>query len=580
MPPIVPNGTRGGGLVIDPVAARDILAKARGLEPFLSPFRVGIGSNNWVVDAAHSSTGRPLLAGDPHLPFQLPAIWYEVQLHGGDYDVYGASLPGLPGVFIGFNRNIAWSETNTGADVTDFYRETVNPANPDQYWYRGRWGNFSVRPERIVVRGALDRTVTIRESIHGPLVTQHGESVAMQWTGNASVSSITANLLWMKASSWTEFRDALRLWKNPAQNFVFASWGGSVPASTIAIRSNGLFPIRNNSLGRVPMDGSSGDYDWTGWVPFDQYPEAVNPPEGFLASANQIPDGDRVPYLGWQWDPGYRARRINRLLNATIAANGTVSPDDMRAFQGDTADLAAEAFIPYVGDAAIRCGSVQCASALFALLTWDRRMEPDRAGATIWYTFITKFREDTFRDEWDRGNVSDLPLPYPNVLERLVEQVPNSTWFDDVRTPATVERRDDIIRRAFNETVADLGSRLGADPLSWTWGRIHTRLFPALSGLEALQRGPFVAEGDDLTLDPGAGLQATHGPSWRMTVTLGTPENSTTVYPGGQSGNPLSRHYADQLDVWLQRGYKTIAYPSTSSLPPGTLESALILRRI
>src|SRR3989454_3347336 len=358
VPPIVPNGTRGGGPVVDPVAARDVLAKVRSLGPLLGAFRVGVGSNNWVVAADRSATGRPLLAGDPHLRFQLPAIWYEVHLHGGEYDVYGASLPGAPGVFIGFNRNIAWSETNTGADVTDFYRETVNPLNPDQYRYFGGWRNFSVIPERIRVREWSDLTVIVKESIHGPLVTQHGETLAMRWTGNASVSAIEANLQWMKASSWTEFRDALRLWKNPAQNFAFASWGGSPQASTIAIRSNGLFPIRNNTLGRVPLDGT-GNFEWTGWVPFDADPEAVDPAQGYLVSANQIPAGAGYPYyLGWQWDPGYRAKLLNFLLNKTIATPGLVSRDEMKAIQGNTSDAAAQIFVPFVLEAG--CTSALC----------------------------------------------------------------------------------------------------------------------------------------------------------------------------------------------------------------------------
>jgi len=579
IPPVMPNGTRGGGPAIDPAAARDILAKARGLEPFVSPLRDGIGSNNWVVAGNRSSTGRPLLAGDPHLSFQLPAIWYEVHLRGGDYDVYGVTFPGIPGVFIGFNRDIAWSETNTGADVTDFYRETVNPANPDEYRFRNRWLPFETIPETIRVKGGADVAVTVKRSVHGPPVTERGETVAMRWTGNESGTDVAASLAWMKAGTWTEFRDALRLFKNPAQNFAFASWDPALQASTIAIRSNGLFPIRNNTLGRVPLDGASGDFEWTGWVPFDAYPEAVNPPEGYVASANQIPAGQGYPhYLGWQWDPGYRARRINGLLSATISANGTVTPRDMRTFQGDTLDVAAREFIPFILAANPGCPTVVCRQAVLALAQWDYRMETNRTGATIWYTFIRKFREDTFGDEWAAGNVSDLMLPYPDVLERLVKSSPNSPWFDDVRT-AGVERRDDILRRAMTETVADLAARLGNDPFTWSWGRVHTRVFAHLSGLDALQRGPYPAEGDDITLDTGAGLEAHAGPSWRMVVTLGTPEDSTTVFPGGESGNPLSVHYADQLEVWLRREHKTVSYPATAALPAGRLESTLILRR-
>ena len=577
VPPIVPNGTRGGGLVVNPIAARDVLAKVRSLAPFLGPLRANVGSNNWVVAANRSATGWPLLAGDPHLRFQLPAVWYEVQLHGGDYDVYGASLPGLPGVFIGFNRNIAWSETNTGADVTDFYREVVNPADPGQYRYLGQWRNFSLIPERIRVREWPDSTVIVKKSIHGPLVTQHGETLAMRWTGNGSVSALAANLQWMKASSWTEFRDALRLWKNPAQNFAFAARGSTPQTSTIAIRSNGLFPIRNNSLGRVPLDGTGG-FEWTGWVPFDAYPEAVDPLQGYLVSANQIPAGEGYPYyLGWQWDPGYRAKRINFLLDE-LNRTTLIRTDKLREIQGDTLDVAAETFAPYVL-AAGGCTTTLCTTAEGIFAVWDFRMETNSSGASIWYTFIKSFLENTFGDEWAQAGVSDLMMPYPNVLERLVRFVPNSPWFDDVRTTG-VETRDTIIARSMEAAVADLAARLGPDPDQWAWGRIHVRQFDHLSGIAALSLGPYAAEGDDITVDPAGGLTARGGPSWRMVVPLGTPENATVVYPGGQSGNPLSPHYADQLPLWLARDrYPVLLYPTAMQLPAGRLESTLILRR-
>jgi penicillin amidase len=219
-----------------------------------------------------------------------------------------------------------------------------------------------------------------------------------------------------------------------------------------------------------------------------------------------------------------------------------------------------------------------CRQAVLALTQWDYRMETNRTGATVWYTFIHRFREDTFGDEWAAKDVADLRLPTPDVLEHLVKSAPDSPWFDDVRTPG-VERRDDILRRAMNETVADLAGRFGNDPFTWSWGRAHTRVFAHLSGLDALQRGPYPAEGDDITLDPGAGLKARHGPSWRMVVTLGSPEGSMAVYPGGQSGNPLSPNYADQLEVWLRREYKAIQYPTAAALRAGTLESTLVLRR-
>ncbi len=576
--PIVPNGTRGGGTVIDPDAGGDLLAKARLIERFLRPLR-SIGSNNWVVAGNRSGTGRPILAGDPHLRFQLPAVWYEVHLKGGDYDIYGVTFPGIPSVFIGFNRFLANSETNTGADVTDFYRETVNPANPYEYRFQDAWRRFNVTNETIRVRGGAGVTVEVKESIHGPLLTERGEPVAMRWTGREFGTTLKASLLYMKARTWTEFRDALRFWANPAQNFAVAASDG-----TIAIRSNGLFPIRNNTLGRVPLDGASGGFEWTGWVPFDQYPEAVNPAQGYLASANQLPAGSPYPhYLGWQWDPGYRARRINNLLRDTIRSNGTVSFGDMKAFQGDTLDTAAEAFVPLVLNATrpscIMPTKPPICAAFDALRGWDFRMDTGSVAATVWNSFYLEFLNDTFGDEWAAAGAKDLMKPAPNVLEELAQRNPSSRWFDDVRTPE-VETRDDIFRRAMTATFDDLTARLGPIGAPWEWGRVHTRLFEHLSSLDALSRGPYPSEGDAVTLNPAGGLVARAGPSWRMVVDVGAPENSVTIYPGGQSGNPLSPHFDDMLILWRQQRYKDILFPTTAGLPAGRLESTLILRRV
>ncbi|HEY4705478.1 MAG TPA: penicillin acylase family protein [Thermoplasmata archaeon] len=577
VPPIVPNGTRGGGPAIDPEAGRDILRRAGLVESLVRPLR-SIGSNNWIVDGTRSATGRPILAGDPHLSFQLPALWYEVQLTGGAYDAYGVSFPGAPAILIGFNRYLANSETNTGADVTDFYRETVNASDPNRYLFRNRWRDFNVTQETIHVKGGADVVVTVKESLHGPLVTERGETVAMKWTGREFGSSVGAALQWMKARSWPEFREALRSWKNPAQNFAVAAWDSATATGTIAVRSNGQFPIRNNTLGRVPLDGASGNFEWIGNVSFDEYPEAVNPPEGYLASANQLPAGSGYPhYLGWLWDPGYRARRINALLNDTIARNGTITFQDMRTFQLDEVDTAAMRFSPSLLNATATCRPDECV-VRDLLRAWDFRMAKDSAAATIWHTFYYTFLGDTFGDEWARANVSDLRMPYPDVLEHLVRSVPTSPWFDDVRT-LPIERRDDILRRAFSETVAALTAEDGPVGPSWAWGLHHTRVFEHLTGLDTLSRGPYPSGGDEVTLSPAAGFEARAGASWRMVVNLGAPQASVTVYPGGQSGNPLSPHYDDQLALWLRGEYKAILFPTMPTLPPGRLESTLILRR-
>lgn len=566
--PIVPNrGTRGGRPPLDPVAAREVLAQARLLREWLGE-RPAVGSNNWVVAGSRTASGKPLLAGDPHLRFQLPAVWYEAHLVSPTYNVYGVTFPGLPPVFIGHNAFIGYSETNTGADVTDFYREQVDPQNPDRYLHQGIWRTFDVHDEPIRVRGGPDVPFQVRESVHGPLVTERGETLAMRWSGYAFGTEVKAALLLMRARNWAEFRDALRFWRNPAQNFAFASVDG-----TIAIRSNGAFPIRNNTLGRTPVDGS-GDAEWVDWVPFDAYPEVVNPPEGWASSTNQVPGNASYPYyLGWKWDPGYRARTIRSLLETTFRA----TVETMRSYQLDTTDALAVSLVPVL-TGIVGPGTPAETQALAALESWNFSMDADSGAAVIWWRFVNAYRDETFRDEWGQADVSDLMLPLPDVLENLTRNAPDSRWFDDVRTLG-VERRDDILSRAFSQAVERLVAELGADVTAWRWGDIHTRSFPHLTELRALSRGPYASPGDSLTLNVASGDDARSGPSWRQVVDLSNLAASVGVYPGGQSGNPVSRHYADQLEAWLAGDYHVLPFPSDpEGLPTADRESVITVR--
>ncbi len=579
----VPASTRPAARIsesrIDATAARDLLRRAS----LLGPYRFdpsAFGSNNWVVGPARSASGKPILAGDPHLRFQLPAVWYEVQLHGGSYDVYGVTFPGLPPVFIGHNRYLAWSETNTGADVTDFYRETTDAAaHPGQYRFRGEWLPFMVHHETIRVRGSADLPVEVQESVHGPILTERGETVAMKWSGSQFRSELSAALSWMKARTWPEFRYALRQWANPAQNFAVAAVDG-----TFAIRSNGFFPIRNNTLGRVPLDGASGDFEWTGSVPFDAYPEAVNASQGFLASANQLPAAENYPYyLGSSWDDGYRARRINELLNGSAdpsLVTNKLTLADMQRFQLDTVDVAAAAFRPFILEATdVQSGScIPCYEGRDLLAGWNLTMSEDSAGAAIWATFVSQYVDGIFGDEWAARGLSDLPKPQLNVVEDLTRSSPSSPWFDDVRTPRK-ESRDDIIRTAWEEALSTLSTKFGAGPTTWRWGDLHARQFDHLTGLEPLSRGPFPSGGSGATLNVAGGLVSRHGPSWRMVIDMADPAGAFGTYPGGQSGNVMSVHYDDLLGMWLLGDYHELIFPATEAAMAGfAVESALVLR--
>ncbi len=297
-------------------------------------------------------------------------------------------------------------------------------------------------------------------------------------------------LLVDQARDWTAFRDALRWWRVPAQNFVYADAGGV--NGNIALRSNGYFPIRNNTLGRGPLNGSSGAYDWVGWVPFDAYPEVVNPNQDYVASANQVPYPPNYPYyLGSLYDPGYRARRINALL----AADPSVTMDDLRTFQLDVGDEAARAIVPYLLAVAVpRSGNANDQAAIDALVSWDDMIRAKSTAAMIWWTFQEAYLEHTFGDEYRTNNATDLPFPQLNTLEDLTVRRPRSAWFNNISTATVAEGRDDILLESFYATVDRLAAELGTNMSAWTWSSVHARQFDHLTGLAALSRADFLTE--------------------------------------------------------------------------------------
>jgi len=552
---------------IAPEAARDVLRKVQAVRPFVPRFD-SAGSNNWAVAGARTSTGAPLLAADPHLSLQLPSLWYWAELHAGPIHVRGATFAGVPGFFFGTNGRIAWGETNTGADVNDFYIETFNE-DRTQVLFRGAWVNITRHAEPIRVRGSGVEPFEVLETGHGPVVTELGQTVAVRSTVSLFETELKAILLVNRAGTWAEFRDALAFWKVPAQNFVYADVGGN-----IGIRSNGWFPIVNGTLApRVPLNGSSGNFEWTDWVPFDAYPESFNPPEGFVASANQVPATDRYAYyLGTFWDEGYRARRIHNLLQA----DANVSLDDMRAFQLDVGDEAAAALVPRILVSAVPRNATD--DAVLALLgAWDFRMDANESAPAVWDAFVSAYLEATFGDEYAAADVSDLHFPQFHVLEEMTLRGPAPSWFDDVSTPA-VESRADILQRAFEVAVDGLTVEMGPDPGSWTWGVRHVRRIDHLSGLAPLARGPFPSEGDGFTLNVARGLVATSGPSWRQLLDFSDLNASLAVYPGGQSGNPLSPNYDDLLGLYLRGEYAPFRGAwSSADLPAGAVASILRL---
>jgi penicillin amidase len=526
-----------------------------------------LGSNNWAVSPSRSATGHALLAGDPHLELTLPSIWYEAHLVvPGVMDVYGVTIPGAPAVIIGFNRDVAWTFTNTQADVADWYVETVDDdERPMRYRLDGAWRPLELRVETYRgQRGEILAADTLRFTHRGPLrrvATADGRMrwLSLRWTVLEPSDDNDVFVSLGRARSVAEFRRITERFVAPAQNMLVADRSGA-----IAIRSTGRFPIRpGDGRGDVLRDGSASASDWTGWWAPDEYPQAVSPAQGFLASANQQPVDPAVEprYLGADWYAPWRAMRINELLRA----DSSVTVDEMRRFQTDPRSPRAELFRRAFLDAArarASRGDTALARAAALLAGWDGRYTTDNERAVLLETALGRLDELVW-DELRAPEDGDAPIvPAAGVLVRLLADTA-SAWWDDRATPRTVERRDDILAAALRDALP-LTIRTHGEPDGggWRWDRVrhadihHLLRIPSLSALDIpVQGGPGL-------LNPSSG-SGRFGASWRMVVELAPEVRAWGTYPGGQSGNPASPRYTDRLTSWRAGALDALRFPRT-----------------
>jgi penicillin amidase len=542
-----------------------------------------LGSNNWAIDGQKSATGKPMLASDPHLGFQLPSIWFTAHLVAPGLNVTGVTFAGFPYVIIGHNDRIAWGLTNMQADAVDYFIEKTDRDKPHQYFYKGAWREMAVVEEAVPVRGENPVHLEIESTVHGPLVTTHGVRLALCWAGLAPSYEVVAFERLNTARNLEDYKAALTDLKVPALNVIYADLDGN-----IAIAPHGALPIRKRGFGRVPVDGSSGDYDWAGFIPDDRLPFALNPPQHYLASANGRPAPAGYPYyLGWMWDPSYRTRRIHRLLRT----HDHITLEQMERFQMDAHDAAAAAFVPVLIAAYDRkpFGDERLRRALDELRRWDFDATPESAAPTIWTTWFDLFRKAVWQDDFDAARVDPWPggwgyagsnerQPELEVLEFLTRENPSSPWFDDVRTPEK-ETRDDILARSFEAAVGQLVKERGENMSEWKWGKRNVLKLHSLTEDPTLDRGGIPVRGDEFTLGPGDnGGEVTGGASWRMVVDFSDLGHSFGMYPGGQSEDPASPHYNDQTKPWAEGRYLPLYfYASPQEFQPDEVESVVVL---
>ncbi len=568
----------------------------------------GVGSNDWVVAGSKSASGAALLANDPHLGFNQPSVWIMNGLHcrvvdaDCPYDVVGVSFPGVPAVVLGHNARIAWGATNVGPDVQDLFRETVDPNDPTHYLYEGKSIPFEARTETINVAGAEPVTITVRSTRHGAILSdvddrlRNQPPMALEWTSTKEPDGAFSSIFHLNtASSFDDFRAALRDYGSPSQNFVYADVDGH-----IGYQFPGLVPIRDGEkTGDRVRDGASGTQEWTGYIKFDDLPWQLDPSSGFIVTANNAAvDGSYPYFVGDDWDPGYRAQRITDLLTARA---GSLTTADLRSIEMDSHPLRADTIIPLLAGAAPTTEDGQLL--LQRIQSWDGFCDVDSLGCAAYVSTEFTLLRTIFDDEL--GPIARDFVGSTASWQALIAVLrdPASPWWDDVTTPA-VERSKDMVSAAFDRAARQLRTAIGS-PNRWTWGRIHTVDFQeqtlGISGIGPLEwyydAGPRPVGGVDGAIqnnyyqtaaayaDPNdptyvpAGLSkvfsVSNGPSYRLTVDMSDLDAARIIITTGQSDSPFDRHYGDLIDLWASGG--TIPLPFSPAAMSKATVNALTL---
>ncbi|WP_163511644.1 penicillin acylase family protein [Fodinicola acaciae] len=563
----VRNGTFRSATVQPAVAFSGVSKAFRALDLLGPGTSADIGSNSWVIAGSRTTTGKPILANDPHLGPGMPSIWYQMGLHcrtvsaGCPFSVLGYSFSGVPGIVIGHNERIAWGFTNLGPDVADLYLEKLNGT---RYQVGDEWRPLQTRKETIRIAGGSSRVVTVRSTGHGPLMSDvdpgvrrasKTTAVSLRWTALDAGRTMDAVFSMALAQNWPQFREAARLFAVPAQNLVYADVDGN-----IGYQAPGDIPVRGLGDGRWPAPGWDPRYDWKSRIPYDALPSVLNPQEGFVVTANQAVVGPGYPYLlTTDWEYGYRSQRIRDL----ITSRAKVSVADVQRMQMDTRNGNAVDVVP----ALLRIRLTGFAARAQDLLRgWDFQQPAGSAAGAFFNATWRHLLADTFYDDipaYDRESVVGNERWFAVVKALLAD--PRSPWWD-VRGTKRVESRDDILARAMTEAATELADSQGADPKGWQWGRMHQLTLrnaslgnSGIAPIEALfNRGPYAVGGGGGLVDAtgwiaAKGYAVASVPSMRMIVDTADLDRSRWIDLTGVSGHAYADHYGDQTPLW-QRG--------------------------
>jgi len=500
------------------------------------------GSNNWVIDGSMSATGKPLLANDPHRPIELPSLRKTVHLVAPGWNAIGAGEPALPGIALGHNESIGWGLTIVGTDQEDLYVEKINPPTSNQYLYKGAWKAVEIERQQIAIKGRVPLTTELRYTQHGPIIYEDRArhlAYALKWVGaEPGGAGYLAGLSTARAKNWKDFVAAMGRFKIPSENMVYADTSGNI--GWIAA---GFSPLRKNWTGLLPVPGDKGEFEWNGFLPISEMPQAYNPAGHFIATANNdiLPAG-YTKQIAYEWAAPFRVERVRQLL----AEPKKLSVADFERMQYDIVSLPAQRL-----QAIVRKSRPEGNKAIVdEFLKWDARLTPESRPALVFEMWLTYLSPEIF-PEW-RGRLN---------LEKLLkslEETPNPQ----------------ALSRSLDRALTDLRKRLPYSA-TWKWSAAHTMEWRHPLNARELSLPPVARPGDANTVDAAGGPSGASGASFREILDLSDWDKSMMTNAPGESGDPESRHYRDLVADWVAGRYHPL--PFSRKAVEAAMEERIVL---
>ena len=581
-----------GGLMSEKAAA-GLLSFREGLEGGLKIGGRYVGSNAWVVSGRLMQGGQAAMANDPHLGVQIPSPWYVARLKGDRLNVSGMTLVGLPVVIFGRNGDIAWGGTSMMADVQDLYVEQPNPADPSQYKRGDGWAGFQVRSEAIDVRAEFPASlrarvepvrIQFRRTLDGPVISDiigaYDQPVALRWTAlDPDDASYESFLRVNYARDWETFKDSFRTYVAPALNMLYADKSNNIGSLGV-----GRIPVRAKGEGRLPVPAWANEYRWTGYVPFEDWPQRFNPEEGYIVSANNSPVGPDYPhFISADWAPPHRARRIEQLLQEKVSRGEPIPLDHFGRMQGDTVDLSVRGLLDYLKR--VSPSGPEQKQALGYLQNWDGSMSLESQGAAIFFVWARHLRGEVFstalKGSWNKQRQSAelervvSATSYDQLLHALTGQA--SAWCGAAGGSCAP-----LLSRSLDRTIDELKKLRGSGMDSWRWGDIHHTLyahmpFSEVTWLDSVFERKVPSGGSPDTINVAnavyrraTGYDQTFSAGFRQIIQVGG-DSARHMYMNstGQSGNVLSPHYDDMVKPFRDVQYRLLDSGAATGNRPG-----------